>query len=61
MLLALSFSIELGVLIYNLFGIRQKLTVKFTELDRPKYLVDEMVRNAFQSIQHEYDFGNLPR
>lgn len=38
------------------FGIRQKLTSKITDFDRPSYFVDEQVKGAFTSIYHEHLF-----
>lgn len=39
------------------FGIRQKLTSKITEMDRPICFVDEMVTGAFRSFRHEHRFA----
>ncbi|MBS1530707.1 MAG: SRPBCC family protein [Bacteroidetes bacterium] len=39
------------------FGIRQMLTSKITEFDRPNYFVDEMVQGAFKSFRHEHRFS----
>jgi ligand-binding SRPBCC domain-containing protein len=38
------------------FGIRQTLSSKITEFDRPNLFVDEMVDGAFKSIRHEHHF-----
>jgi len=38
------------------FGVWQNLTVKITELNRPNYFVDEMVKGAFKSIRHVHNF-----
>ena len=38
------------------FGVRQKLTAKITEFDRPRMFVDEMVSGAFKSFRHEHRF-----
>ena len=38
------------------FGIRQTLTSKITEFDRPNYFVDEQVSGAFKSFRHEHHF-----
>ena len=38
------------------FGIRQRLTVRITELQRPNYFVDEMVSGAFKRMRHRHDF-----
>lgn len=37
-------------------GIWQTLTSKITEMDRPNYFVDEMVKGAFHSFRHEHHF-----
>ena len=39
------------------FGIRQTLTSKITEFDRPNYFVDEMIKGAFKSFRHEHHFS----
>lgn len=38
------------------FGIRQRLTVKVTQFDRPHSFTDEMTRGAFQSMVHRHLF-----
>lgn len=38
------------------FGIRQRLTSKIVEFDRPRRFVDEMVRGAFASLRHIHEF-----
>lgn len=38
------------------FGVRQKLTSRITEMNRPEMFVDEMVRGAFSSIRHIHRF-----
>jgi ligand-binding SRPBCC domain-containing protein len=38
------------------FGVRQRLTSKIVELNRPHRFVDEMVRGAFASLRHVHDF-----
>ena len=38
------------------FGIRQQLTSKIVEFDRPKRFVDEMVEGAFASLRHVHEF-----
>lgn len=38
------------------FGIWQTLTSKITKMDRPSYIVDEMVNGAFHSFRHEHHF-----
>jgi len=41
------------------FGIRQKLTSKITEYDRPKYFKDEQQKGAFKSFYHEHRFEQI--
>lgn len=41
------------------FGIRQRLTVKVVEFDRPWLFVDEMVDGRFKSFKHVHEF--IPR
>ena len=38
------------------FGVRQRLTARITELDRPHRFVDEMVRGAFRGFTHVHEF-----
>ena len=38
------------------FGIRQKLTVKITKMNRPYSFEDEMVKGAFSSMKHIHTF-----
>lgn len=38
------------------FGVRQRLTVRITELDRPHRFVDELVRGAFRELRHVHEF-----
>jgi ligand-binding SRPBCC domain-containing protein len=38
------------------FGIRQRLTAKITEFDRPYRFVDEMVQGAFKRFRHTHRF-----
>lgn len=38
------------------FGIWQNLTVKITEVKRPDYFIDEMVKGAFKSMRHIHSF-----
>ncbi len=37
-------------------GVRQRLTSRIVELDRPRRFVDEMVRGAFASFRHVHEF-----
>lgn len=41
------------------FGIRQKLTSKITEFNRPKYFKDEQQKGAFKSFYHEHKFEQI--
>jgi len=38
------------------FGVRQRLTVKVTSLDRPHIFSDVMIRGAFASMKHSHRF-----
>ena len=38
------------------FGIRQRLTVKVVELDRPRLFVDEMTAGSFKTFKHIHEF-----
>lgn len=38
------------------FGVRQRLTSKIVEFDRPRRFVDEMVKGAFSSLRHVHEF-----
>jgi ligand-binding SRPBCC domain-containing protein len=38
------------------FGIRQRLTVKVTEFERPRYFTDEMTEGNFKSFKHKHEF-----
>lgn len=37
-------------------GVRQRLTVKITEMQPPRRFVDEGVRGAFTRLRHEHEF-----
>jgi len=37
-------------------GVRQTLTSKVTDLDRPHFFADEMLKGAFKSFRHEHHF-----
>jgi ligand-binding SRPBCC domain-containing protein len=39
------------------FGVRQRLTSKIVEFDRPRRFVDEMVKGAFVSLRHVHEFA----
>lgn len=38
------------------FGIKQRLTARITEFERPHRFVDEMVRGAFKGFVHVHEF-----
>ncbi|MDQ4123112.1 MAG: SRPBCC family protein [Acidobacteriota bacterium] len=38
------------------FGIRQRLTVKVVEFERPRLFVDEMIEGVFKSFKHIHEF-----
>jgi ligand-binding SRPBCC domain-containing protein len=38
------------------FGVRQRLTVKVVEFDRPNRFVDEMIDGSFRSFRHLHEF-----
>src|SRR5262245_13145610 len=38
------------------FGIVQTLTVEITQMERPTYFRDEMLRGAFKSMMHDHIF-----
>ena len=40
----------------NHFGIRQRLTVEISKMDRPRMFEDRMVQGAFKSMLHEHWF-----
>lgn len=42
------------------FGLKQRLTVRITELDFPRFFADEMVEGAFKSMRHEHYFEAAP-
>ncbi|MBD2863024.1 SRPBCC family protein [Paenibacillus oceani] len=42
------------------FGIRQRLTSKIVEFDRPYRFVDEMQKGAFAYLRHAHDFLEHP-
>ena len=39
------------------FLVRQRLTSRITEFDRPLHFVDEMVKGAFASLRHVHQFS----
>lgn len=38
------------------FGVKQKLTVKITDMKSPEFFTDEMQKGAFKSMWHEHRF-----
>lgn len=38
------------------FGVRQRLTVRITKMERPAYFEDIMLKGAFKSMRHEHRF-----
>lgn len=42
------------------FGIRQRMTVGITALERPHRFHDEMLRGAFRRFEHEHTFEPVP-
>lgn len=38
------------------FGVRQRLTSKIVEYERPEFFIDEMVKGAFKKLRHEHRF-----
>ncbi len=41
-------------------GVRQRLRVRITELERPRFFVDEMVSGAFARFRHLHRFDAIP-
>jgi ligand-binding SRPBCC domain-containing protein len=41
------------------FGVRQRLTVKITKLNRPEFFEDVMLKGAFKSMRHEHHFRQV--
>lgn len=39
------------------FGLRQRLTSRIVEFDRPRRFVDEMVKGPFASLRHVHEFS----
>lgn len=42
------------------FGIRQRMTVGITALERPRRFHDEMLKGAFKRFEHEHTFEPVP-
>lgn len=40
-------------------GVRQKLTSLISEMDRPNYFCDVMLKGAFKSMRHEHHYEQL--
>lgn len=38
------------------FGIRQRLTVKIAEFERPRFFTDEMIEGVFKKFKHKHEF-----
>ena len=38
------------------FGFKQRLTVKVTEMEKPRYFTDEMIEGRFKSFRHKHEF-----
>jgi ligand-binding SRPBCC domain-containing protein len=43
------------------FGIRQKLTIKITKMERPHFFEDVMLQGAFKSMRHKHSFEAYDR
>ncbi len=43
----------------NHFGIRQRLTVEITKLNKPYFFEDRIVKGAFKSMRHEHHFEEI--
>ena len=41
------------------FGIRQRLTVKVTEFEKPRFFTDEMIEGTFKSFKHKHEFTKI--
>ncbi|MEO7660622.1 MAG: SRPBCC family protein [Pyrinomonadaceae bacterium] len=41
------------------FGMRQRLTVKVVEFERPRLFVDEMTEGRFRSFRHIHEFSTV--
>jgi ligand-binding SRPBCC domain-containing protein len=42
------------------FGVRQRLTVRITAFDRPRYFQDVMISGAFRRMVHDHEFAEHP-
>lgn len=41
------------------FGVRQRMTVRISKMDRPIFFEDVMLRGAFKSMRHEHHFRQV--
>jgi ligand-binding SRPBCC domain-containing protein len=41
------------------FGVRQRLRVRITQMEKPTYFKDELVRGAFKTMIHEHFFSEV--
>ena len=41
------------------FGVRQRLRVRITQLDRPRHFRDTMIRGAFARFDHDHYFDEV--
>ncbi|MCR9202581.1 MAG: SRPBCC family protein [Planctomycetaceae bacterium] len=41
------------------FGVRQRLTTRITQFDRPHHFRDSMVHGAFRRFDHDHDFQSV--
>lgn len=41
------------------FGLRQRMRVRVTHMDGPRFFRDEMIRGPFRSFAHEHHFSEL--
>jgi ligand-binding SRPBCC domain-containing protein len=42
------------------FGVRQRLTVRITALERPRHFQDVMISGAFKCMVHDHEFAERP-
>lgn len=41
------------------FGFKLKLTSKITEMEKPLYFIDEMIRGPFKFMKHQHHFNEI--
>ena len=41
------------------FGLKQRLRVRITHMEKPRYFRDEMIKGAFASFSHEHHFREV--